>query len=321
MILFINACARKHSRTKRLADSLLKILDEYVKEVNVYTEQIPILNELALNEREVAAKKFDDTNPFVALAMDFRDADTIVIAAPHWDLSYPAALRTYIEAIMINGVTFTFDKDGVPAGLCKAKHLYYISTSGDFLEDNDLGYTHIKTLAKKYLGIKNVTNFTADGLDLEGSHPEEIINAKINDIKVLVSDAYQTIGLQKRVMIVDDSKINILKAEHILKENGFFTVSATSGPDCLKKLKLNKVDLILLDIEMPQMDGFEVLEALRSNVATSHIPVIFVTSDKDIDTILMASQKHIAAYITKPFNDTELIEHVRKTLAGLQENK
>lgn len=118
----------------------------------------------------------------------------------------------------------------------------------------------------------------------------------------------------KTILIVDDTNVNILKADFILKNEGFKTLTANSGAACLKVLKTNHADLILLDIEMPEMNGFEVLDALRSNPNTSDIPVIFVTSDKETDIVIRAIQKKVAAYVTKPFNEDELLNHVVKIL-------
>lgn len=118
----------------------------------------------------------------------------------------------------------------------------------------------------------------------------------------------------KTILIVDDTNVNILKADFILKNEGFKTLTANSGAACLKVLRTNHADLILLDIEMPEMNGFEVLDALRSNPNTSDIPVIFVTSDKETDIVIRAIQKKVAAYVTKPFNEDELLNHVVKIL-------
>lgn len=316
MVLFLNACARNDSRTKKLAKVLLKVLDEYVKEVELYKLDIPLLSDETIKSREEAAKKQDDADPFVALSKEFADANTIVIAAPYWDLAYPAKLRAYIEAVMTRGITFDILDNGDYKGLCKAKELYYITTSGGIIGDVNLGYEHIKDLASRMWGVEKCYYYSAEGLDLAGNDPEEILKKRMDQIKVIKSDAYQTIGLRNRVMVVDDSHVNILKAEHILKENGFFTASAISGAECLKKLKMDKADLILLDIEMPQMNGFEVLEALRSDPETAKIPVIFVTADKSVDVVLEAAKKNVAAYVTKPFDADQLIGHVRKALAG-----
>ncbi len=96
-ILFINACPRKDSRTKMLADYLLTKLNGDVQERNL-TQPPPLpLNEEMLDLRTALAEKGDFNHPLFQLAKEFSSADTIVIAAPFWDLSFPALLKIYIE--------------------------------------------------------------------------------------------------------------------------------------------------------------------------------------------------------------------------------
>lgn len=117
-------------------------------------------------------------------------------------------------------------------------------------------------------------------------------------------------GVVKKILIVDDSRVNIIKAEFILKNQGYPTLSAESGMAALKTLSMNKIDLILLDVDMPEMNGLETLEAIRSNPDTAKIPVIFVTSDSSTDTIVEAAKHNISGYVKKPFSEEELLTHV-----------
>ena len=108
MILFVNACVRKGSRTKRLANYLLNIFDDEIKEINLEKENIHPLNNVGLDLRSklISLKNFN--NHIFDYAKDFAKADTIVIAAPFWDLSFPASLKCYIEAINVIGLTFNY---------------------------------------------------------------------------------------------------------------------------------------------------------------------------------------------------------------------
>ena len=126
MILFVNACVRRQSRTLRLAKKLLDTLDGEIKEVKLEKIDFPIVNEDFINRREafVNAGRYDD--PLFALGKDFADADSIVIAAPYYDLSFPAMLKQYFEQINVLGLTFIYSESGMPKGLCKAKRLYMI---------------------------------------------------------------------------------------------------------------------------------------------------------------------------------------------------
>ena len=103
MILFINACVRKESRTLRLANCLLSKLDAPYTEVRLKDIVFPVTNEAYLDLRNqlIAENKFSD--PMFSLANQFAAADQIVIAAPHWDLSFPAMLKQYFEHINVVG--------------------------------------------------------------------------------------------------------------------------------------------------------------------------------------------------------------------------
>ena len=112
-----------------------------------------------------------------ALARQFAQADDIVVAAPYWDLSFPAVLKQYIEQINVSGVTFRYSEEGIPEGLCKANRLFYITTAGgDFVPD-DYGYGYIKALAENFYGIKTVELIKAAGLDIVGADVEQILSS------------------------------------------------------------------------------------------------------------------------------------------------
>lgn len=185
MILFINACVRKESRTKRLADCLLKKLNGEIKEVNLEKENILPLDNKTLDLRTELgeAKNFD--NSIFDYAKDFAKADTIVIAAPFWDLSFPASLKCYIEAINIVGLTFAYSADGIPYGLCKAKKLYYITTSGGKIFNDEYGFGYVKSLCNNFYGIKDVTCIKAENLDIVGSDVENILRTAEEEIQSL----------------------------------------------------------------------------------------------------------------------------------------
>ena len=176
MILFVNACVRKQSRTLRLAKQLMDKLDREIKEVKLETVEFPIVDEEFINRREELknAGQYDD--PMFSLAKDFAIADMIVIAAPYYDLSFPAMLKQYFEQINVLGVTFTYSDSGVPQGLCKAKSLYYVTTSGGPVISDDFGFGYVKALANTFYGIEEVYQIKAEGLDIIGADVESILN-------------------------------------------------------------------------------------------------------------------------------------------------
>lgn len=177
MILFINACVRKQSRTLILANRLLDTLDGEIREVQLERVEFPVVDEEFIERREALknAGKYDD--PMFSLGRDFADADTIVIAAPYYDLSFPAMLKQYFEQINVLGLTFTYSEAGIPEGLCKAKKLYYITTAGGHILSDDFGFGYVKALANTFYGIEEVYQIKAEGLDIIGADVEAILES------------------------------------------------------------------------------------------------------------------------------------------------
>lgn len=175
MILFINACVRTGSRTKFLADTLLSKLGEDVTEVTLSDMTFPRVDEDFLKKRDalIAAGEFDD--PMFDLARQFAKAEKIVIAAPFWDLSFPADLKQYIEQINVTGITFTYSEEGVPKGLCHAEKLYYITTAGGDYFPEEFGFGYVKALCQGFYGIMDVDLIKATGLDIVGADVERIL--------------------------------------------------------------------------------------------------------------------------------------------------
>ena len=185
-ILYINACFKEGSRTNELAQHLLKNLDGELETVNLYEENIKPLDKQTLLKRDDLLKSGQTNNDFLKLARQFASADIIVIAAPYWDLLFPAVLRIYLENITVCGITFRYSEKGIPVGLCKAEKLYYITTSGGFINENNFGFDYVKALATTLFGIETVQSFSAEGLDIEGADIGQILQqAKENAVKTL----------------------------------------------------------------------------------------------------------------------------------------
>lgn len=182
MLLFINACPRADSRTKRLADCLLSALGGRVTELRLADVSFPAVDEAFLHERDriLAAQDFD--HPMFALARQFAAADELVIAAPYWDLSFPAALKAYLEQINVVGLTFRYTPEGVPEGLCRAKRLWYVTTAGGDFCPEQFGFGYVEALAKSYWGIPDVKLIRALGLDLRGADVEMILRKAETEI-------------------------------------------------------------------------------------------------------------------------------------------
>lgn len=174
-ILFIDACARPCSRTRALAQHVLKKLSGQVEQLRLYEAQLQPLDWAALQERSACAAAGDLSAPTFRYAKQFASADEIVIAAPYWDLLFPAILRTYLEAVTVTGITFRYTPEGIPEGLCRARRLVYVTTAGGPIGDRNYGFDYVRALARSFYGIQEVCCVAAEGLDLVGADAEAII--------------------------------------------------------------------------------------------------------------------------------------------------
>lgn len=124
------------------------------------------------------------------------------------------------------------------------------------------------------------------------------------------------------VLIVDDDQINIELISNILNRiHKYNIVTASNGKDALKKVKLNDFSLILLDIVMPDLDGFEVAVELKSHSKYKEIPIIFLTANTESQQIKKGFELGAKDYITKPFNMQELLARVDTHIALYKSNK
>ena len=181
MTLYINCCVREESRTDRLARAVLHKLGGDFTELNLYEENLHPLDRETLNKRTALIEQGDYSDPMFDYAKQFANADTIIIAAPYWDLSCPAMLKVYIENIYVTGIVSAYDENGMPVGLCKAKELTYVTTAGGPY-DPTYSYGYIESLAKNFFGIPETHLVKAELLDVEGYGAEKIMNREINRI-------------------------------------------------------------------------------------------------------------------------------------------
>jgi diguanylate cyclase (GGDEF)-like protein len=116
------------------------------------------------------------------------------------------------------------------------------------------------------------------------------------------------------ILIVDDVPKNIQVAASILQENGYQMAFAQDGRTALEQIEAKRFDLILLDIMMPQMDGFEVCSRIKSDPNHQAIPIIFLTAKDDSDSIVKGFELGAMDYLAKPFNGAELQARVKTQL-------
>lgn len=175
-ILYINACCRENSRTKELARHLLGSLSGNINSLDLYEKNICSLDAQLLSKRDDLLKKGMTDDEMFSLAKQFASADTIIIAAPYWDLMFPSVLKVYLENITVCGITFYYSDKGIPQSLCKAKSLYYVTTSGGYIGENNFGFDYIRALATGFFGIGDVRCFSAEGLDIYGADVDGIMH-------------------------------------------------------------------------------------------------------------------------------------------------
>ncbi|MCB0018514.1 MAG: response regulator [Anaerolineales bacterium] len=123
--------------------------------------------------------------------------------------------------------------------------------------------------------------------------------------------------MKKRLLIIDDNVVNLKVAINTLESYDFEVLMARNGQDGLERAAYTQPDLILLDIKMPEMDGYEVCRRLKAAEQTRHIPVIFISALDDVFDKTTAFSIGGVDYITKPFQTEELLARVRTHLALL----
>ncbi len=119
-----------------------------------------------------------------------------------------------------------------------------------------------------------------------------------------------------KILIVDDEPDFVSTIQHHLEWSNYQTIVATNGREGLEKAASEKPDLILLDTNMPVMNGHETLEQMSKDPQLKNIPVIMVTAACEVDDIATASSFGIVDYIAKPFDFAELKEKIANALEG-----
>ena len=179
-VLFVNACVREQSRTLLLARHLLSRLSAQVSEIRLEDMDMKPLTKHSLSQRDDLLRQGKWEDPSLKLARQFADADCIVIAAPYWDLGFPALLKIYLETVTVSGITFCY-AEGRPKGLCNAKKLYYITTAGGPIV-SDFGFSYVRSLANNLYGIREARCIRAENLDMDGADVALILEDTIEEI-------------------------------------------------------------------------------------------------------------------------------------------
>ncbi len=122
-------------------------------------------------------------------------------------------------------------------------------------------------------------------------------------------------SLRAKVLLVDDDDQILRSLKVYLELEKYQVTTAQSGKEALEKMKSEKPEIVVLDIMMPEMDGFEVMERMKKDSELSEIPVIMLTAKgQDVD-VLKGYQMGAKSYMTKPFNLNELVENIELVLS------
>ena len=120
----------------------------------------------------------------------------------------------------------------------------------------------------------------------------------------------------KKVLVVDDSPTAIMWQKMILRQGQYEVVTAVDGQAGVEAAIAERPDLILMDVMMPRMNGFEACREIRKTPATQHVPIIMVTTRSEMESVEEGFQSGCSEYITKPIDRLELLSKVNSYLAS-----
>lgn len=187
-VLYVDCLIReKDSRTKIITDELLRNLNpEYeVTHLCLMEEDLKPLVGDFFNRRQVLLDNKEFDHPRFRYAHQIAKADLVIIAAPFWDLSFPALLKIYIENCSVDGITFYADVNGLH-GLCKGENFVYITTRGGTYTNSNFAQDipYLKCI-QEFFGFKDFKYIAADGMDVTKELREESLAKAIQEARDL----------------------------------------------------------------------------------------------------------------------------------------
>lgn len=219
-ILYVNACVREESRTRMLAEHFIDELKKkyasgravsvaasdknvasdrtsvikrepaekiVIDEVVLEKEGIEPLSRAGLEARNEAVAKGDYSDSLYDNARKLLQADLLLVAAPHWDLSFPAYVKLFFESVTIDGLTFHYTEEGFPEGFSNAEKMVYITTAGGPVVSDEYGFGYLRDLSKFYYGIPESVQFKAENLDVIGADVDGILEGIKKEIDDYIS--------------------------------------------------------------------------------------------------------------------------------------
>lgn len=125
----------------------------------------------------------------------------------------------------------------------------------------------------------------------------------------------------KKILVIDDSRFFLEQIKDILLFAGYEVILASDGEEGLSMVRKEKPDMVILDVVMPKMDGFEVCRILRASDSNNLMPIIMLTAENDTEKKLHGLELGADDYITKPFDSREIISRIRNTLKRIERNR
>lgn len=120
--------------------------------------------------------------------------------------------------------------------------------------------------------------------------------------------------MAKRILLVDDSPTILNLLGLVFREQGYEVLQARDGQEALEKLERERVDIIITDVNMPRMDGFALISAVRAQPELANLPIVVLTTESDTRDRLHGLKRGADLYLTKPLGPAELVAQVRALL-------
>lgn len=186
--LIVDCCLRgAASRTARLMEAFVRALPEdvEVEKLTLEEEALSCLVGAHFEQRQRLLDAGALDHPRFRYARQFAAADIVCVAAPFWDLSFPALLKVYIEQVSVDGITFTAGKEGL-VGLCRGTDLVLLTTRGGTYDGDpmEMGSRHLDAM-HTFFGFDRYHCVAADGLDVYGADVEAILERAMNGARAL----------------------------------------------------------------------------------------------------------------------------------------
>lgn len=315
-LLFINACIREDSKTKILADAILEKWDGEVIEVPLGDGKVKPLTTESLKKRMKLRETQDYSDDIFALARQFKEADTVLIAAPYWDFSIPAALKAYIENICIEGLTFELKEDGSYRTLCDIDRLVIVTTIGGVKQEITYGIEYIKAVFRSFFNVKKINSYKAEGLDL--------VNDEAKIQKILADTLSEIDKFSFTTGLANDQRKDIIRTTDLTKMYGNFyannnvsmhikegSIYGLIGRNGAGKSTAMKM---LLGITPPTSGEMEMLDKKNSQLSTIRKDIGFIIESPTFYDYLNAYQnlRYRAELIGLKNPDAAIKEAARK---------